>query len=203
MAPPTVHSPTARRSSPSRSVPGCAGSPCWQVTSTRAPWSRRWPPRRSSGSASPRSSFMSNTLEWAESIRTEGVVREAFPEARSALVHDADVAAVAAVALTEDGHHGHEYWITGPEALTIRQRVHILGDVLGREVRFVELSRDEVVARWRGEGYSDSDIEFFLQMRTDPPEAGRTVRRTVEEVTGVPARTFAQSVEENAAAFLS
>lgn len=147
--------------------------------------------------------FMSNTLEWAESIRTEGVVREAFPEARSALVHDADVAAVAAVALTEDGHHGHEYWITGPEALTIRQRVHILGDVLGREVRFVELSRDEVVARWRGEGYSDSDIEFFLQMRTDPPEAGRTVRRTVEEVTGVPARTFAQWVEENAAAFLS
>jgi len=145
--------------------------------------------------------FMSNTLEWAESIRTEGVVREGFPAARSALVHDADIAAVAAVALTEDGHHGKEYWITGPQALTIPERVQIIGQVLGRDIRYVELTQEEVIARWRQEGYSDDDIGFFLQMRTNPPEAGRTVLPTVQEVTGKPARTFAQWVKENAAAF--
>ncbi|WP_158883450.1 NmrA family NAD(P)-binding protein [Amycolatopsis anabasis] len=145
--------------------------------------------------------FMSNALEWAESVRTEGVVREAFPDAKSAMIHDADIAAVAAAALTTDGHTGQEYWLTGPEALTPPEKVRTIGAVLGREVRFVELTTDEITAQWRRTGYSDDDIEFFLAMRTDPPEAGYTVLPTVEQVTGKPPRTFAEWVRENAAAF--
>ncbi|WP_113700289.1 NmrA family NAD(P)-binding protein [Nonomuraea lactucae] len=145
--------------------------------------------------------FMSNALEWAESVRTEGVVREAFPEARSAMIHEADIAAVAAAALTGDGHAGREYWLTGPEALTPPEKVRTIGEVLGREVRYVELTQDEIVAQWREAGYSGEDVEFFLKMRTDPPIAGDSVLPTVEQVTGRPARTFAQWVRENAAAF--
>ncbi|MDQ0711648.1 uncharacterized protein YbjT (DUF2867 family) [Streptomyces luteogriseus] len=145
--------------------------------------------------------FMSNALEWAESITSEGVVREAFAEAKSAMVHEADIAAVAAVALTADGHAGQEYWLTGPEALTPPDKVRIIAEALGREVRYVELSQDEIVGQWREQGYSDEDIEFFIMMRTNPPEAGYTVLPTVEKVTGQPARTFAQWVRENAAAF--
>ncbi|SHF87227.1 SDR family oxidoreductase [Streptoalloteichus hindustanus] len=145
--------------------------------------------------------FMSNALEWAESVRDEGVVREAFAEARSAMIHDGDIAAVAATALTHEGHAGEEYWLTGPEVLTPPEKVRVIGEVLGREVRYVELSRDEIVARWRAQGFSDEDVEFFLMMRTNPPEAGYTVLPTVEEVTGRPARTFAQWVRENATAF--
>ncbi|WP_031103245.1 SDR family oxidoreductase [Streptomyces sp. NRRL S-146] len=145
--------------------------------------------------------FMSNALEWAESITSEGVVREAFAEAKSAMVHEADIAAVAAVALTADGHAGQEYWLTGPEALTPPDKVRIIAEALGREVRYVELSQDEIVGQWREQGYSDEDIEFFIMMRTNPPEAGYTVLPTVEKVTGKPARTFAQWVRENAAAF--
>lgn len=145
--------------------------------------------------------FMSNALEWAESITSEGVVREAFAEAKSAMVHEADIASVAAVALTADGHAGQEYWLTGPEALTPPDKVRIIAEALGREVRYVELSQDEIVGQWREQGYSDEDIEFFIMMRTNPPEAGYTVLPTVEKVTGKPARTFAQWVRENAAAF--
>ncbi|MFF4991493.1 SDR family oxidoreductase [Streptosporangium saharense] len=145
--------------------------------------------------------FMSNALEWAESVRTEGVVREAFAEARSAMVHEADIASVAATALTADGHAGQEYWITGPEALTPPEKVRTIGEVLGRDVRYIELTRDEIVEQWRQTGFSDEDIEFFLTMRTNPPQAGYTVLPTVEKVTGRPARTFAQWVQENAAAF--
>ncbi|MDA0563873.1 NAD(P)H-binding protein [Streptomonospora sp. S1-112] len=145
--------------------------------------------------------FMSNTLEFAGSVRDEGVVREGFASAKSALVHDADIAAVAAVALTSEGHGGREYWLTGPEVLTPPDKARIIGEVLGREVRYVELSRDEVVAQWRAQGFGDDDIAFFLTMRTDPPAAGRTVLPTVEEITGRPARTFAQWVREHAAHF--
>lgn len=145
--------------------------------------------------------FMSNALEWAESVRSEGVVREAFAESRSAMIHDADIASVAATALTTGGHSRQEYWLTGPEVLTPPEKVAIIGGVLGREVRYIELGTDEVVAEWRAAGSSDDDVEFFLAMRTDPPAAGYTVLPTVEKVTGRPARSFTQWVRENAAVF--
>jgi uncharacterized protein YbjT (DUF2867 family) len=145
--------------------------------------------------------FMSNTLEWAEGITKEGVVREGFATTRSALIHDADIASVAVTALTADGHRGQEYWLTGPESLTPPERVAIISEVLGREVGFEEQSRDEVVSQWQAQGYGEDDIAFFLTMRTDPPEAGYTVLPTVEQVTGRPARTFRQWVAENRAAF--
>ncbi|GAB7190811.1 NAD(P)H-binding protein [Kineococcus sp. NUM-3379] len=145
--------------------------------------------------------FMAGALEWAEQVRTEGVVREGFADAPSAPVHEADIAAVAAEALTGDGHHGRDLELTGPEVLTVRDRVRILGEVLGRDVRLVEPGRDEVVARWREQGFTEEDVQFFLAMRTDPPEGGRTVRPTVAEVTGRPARPFARWVAENSAAF--
>ncbi|AOS64980.1 SDR family oxidoreductase [Actinoalloteichus hymeniacidonis] len=150
--------------------------------------------------------FMSNALEWAESVRAEGVVRDGFPESLSAMVHDADIAAVAAVALTAGGrqrneHAGRTYLLSGPEVLTPPEKVRTIAEALGREVRFVELSTPEIVAAWRQSGFSDSDIEFFLAVRTETPESGRTVLPTVEQVTGRPARTFAQWVRENAAAF--
>ena len=117
------------------------------------------------------------------------------------MVHEADIAAVAAVALTAEGHAGRDHWLTGPEVLTAPEKVRVIAETLGRDVRHVELSRDEVVAQWRAQGFSEQDIEFFVMMRTDPPEAGYTVLPTVEEVTGKPARTFAEWVRENAAAF--
>ncbi|MFT7837983.1 NAD(P)H-binding protein [Saccharothrix sp. BKS2] len=145
--------------------------------------------------------FMSNALEWADQVRDGGVVRDGFAGMRSAVVHDADIAAVAATALTTDGHAGREYWLTGPEALTAPERVAVLAGVLGRDVRFVELTRDQVVRRWRDQGFSEDDIEFFVMVRTNPPEAGCTPLPTVQEVTGRPARTFAQWARENAGAF--
>ncbi|GAA5041350.1 uncharacterized protein YbjT (DUF2867 family) [Thermocatellispora tengchongensis] len=145
--------------------------------------------------------FMSNALEWAPSIREEGVVREAFPESRSAMVHEADIAGVAAVALTSDGHAGKEYFLTGPQALTVPDKVRIIGEVLGREIKYIELSQDERVALWRESGYDDETIDWFLMISTNPPAVGYTVQPTVEEVTGRPPRTFAQWVREHAATF--
>jgi uncharacterized protein YbjT (DUF2867 family) len=147
--------------------------------------------------------FMSNTLEWAPAIRSSGVVRAGFPDAPSAMIHDGDIAAVAAAVLTSSSaeHSGREYWLTGPEVLTPVSQVRILGEVLGRSLEFVALSQDEVVAQWRQEGYGADDIAFFLAMRTSPPEAGCTVLPTVLEVTGRPARSYREWVADNRASF--
>lgn len=145
--------------------------------------------------------FMANTLAWVEEIRAEKVVRATGGDDPSPAVHEADIAAVARVALTEDGHAGRTYWLTGPEALTVRERVSQLETATGLSIRYVELTLDESIARWRAEGYDEESVEFFVRMTVDPPETGRTVQPTVEQVTGRPGRTFAQWAKENAGAF--
>lgn len=145
--------------------------------------------------------FMDNMLDWAEPVRTEGVVREGFAGTPSSCVHPADIAAVAAVALTTEGHAGRQLWLTGPEALTPRDKTRIIGEVLSRDLTFVELSRDEVIKRWRAQGYDDETVQWFLAMSEHPPVEGRTVSSTVRDVTGVPARTFRQWVTEYAGEF--
>lgn len=146
--------------------------------------------------------FMSNCLNWADTIRREGVVREAFGHVRSAMVHESDIAAVAAAALSKDGHDGMTYTITGPEGLTVPDQVRILGEALGREIEYVELSEDEARAKLRDEGQSEEAIAFFMQMGKETPSEGYTVLDTVERITGRPPRTFAQWAWENAHAFI-
>ncbi|MGW0517355.1 NmrA family NAD(P)-binding protein [Crossiella sp. NPDC003009] len=145
--------------------------------------------------------FMSNTLTWAESVRTEGVVREAFPEMRSALIHEADIAEVAARTLTEDGHAGRDYVLTGSEVFTYADRVRVLSAGLGRDVRFIELTEEQARERMRQAGYSPEAVDHVIGWHADPPPEGYTVDPTVERLLGRPARTFAQWVAEHADAF--
>ncbi|RJL31947.1 NAD(P)H-binding protein [Bailinhaonella thermotolerans] len=148
--------------------------------------------------------FMSNTrLWWAEAVRTEGVVREPFGGRLSALVHEADIAAVAVAALTEDGHGGRTYTITGPEALTTTEKIRILSEAVGREIGFVELTEEQAREKWSAEGMPPPVIDFLIDALGNTPEVGYTVVPTVERVTGRPARTFAQWAAENAGAFRS
>ncbi|UBU18130.1 NmrA family NAD(P)-binding protein [Nonomuraea gerenzanensis] len=144
--------------------------------------------------------FMANAFEWAEPIRQEGVVR-VFGNHPGAVVHEADIAAVAVAALVEEGHAGETYLLTGPEALTPEQRVRMIGAAAGREIRFEELSEQEYRAAMRAAGVGDDLIEFGVQLGANPPDAASVVLPTVERVTGRPGHTFAQWAAEHAAAF--
>lgn len=145
--------------------------------------------------------FMANALEWAEGVRTEDSVAEPFVDRLSAMVHEADIGAVTAVALTEDGHAGRTYTLTGPETLTVRDKVRILAAARGREVALTELSAEQAAGRWLGAGMDRETVAFLLDVYGNTPEVGRTVVDTVERVTGRPARTFAQWAAEHADAF--
>ncbi len=75
--------------------------------------------------------FMSNALMWAPSIKAQGVVYAPFAQAKTAAVDPADIAAVAAQALTGAGQDGRTYPLTGPELLSAADQVEILGAALG------------------------------------------------------------------------
>jgi uncharacterized protein YbjT (DUF2867 family) len=141
--------------------------------------------------------FMSNMLEWKEMIQTEGVVSVPFATRKTAIVHEADIAAVAAAALTEEGHGGKTYTITGPEVLTPPEMVSIIGAAIGRDIQFIELTEAQAREQWAAEGYPEEVIEFFVWAHGNTPPIGYTVVPTVEQVTGRPALTFAQWAAEH------
>ncbi|MEV4754145.1 NAD(P)H-binding protein [Micromonospora sp. NPDC049559] len=135
--------------------------------------------------------FAGNALFWAHSIRTENVVRAAYPLAAQALVHEADIAAVATTALLEDGHDGAAYRLTGPESLTQIEQVRILGEAIGREIRFEELTHEQKLAELT-QFIPAGDAEMILGYFAVAVHTPDVVLPTVEEVTGRPARSFAQ-----------
>ncbi|GAA3673643.1 NAD(P)H-binding protein [Lentzea roselyniae] len=145
--------------------------------------------------------FMSNALVWAESVREKGEVREPFAGARSALVHEGDIGAVAAAVLVRGGHGGRTYTLTGPEALTVPQQVAAISAATGQEIRYVEQSEDEARAEMLAAGRPAEIVDVLLGWKRDMPAEGYTVVPTVEDVLGRPARSFAEWAKEHAGDF--
>ncbi|MFF0296664.1 NAD(P)H-binding protein [Kitasatospora sp. NPDC004614] len=147
--------------------------------------------------------FMTNALEWVETIRAEGYVLDPVGPGRFAPVDPADIAAVAALVLTEDGHDGAEYVLTGGECLTVAEQVRILAGVTGRriEVRAAKTPAEAVRARFPGgvpQALADAIVEGFTLMRADTVGL-RT--DTVERLLGRGPGRFAAWCARNADAF--
>ena len=144
--------------------------------------------------------FMTNTLQWAPQIRAGDIVRAPFGGVRVATIDPADIGAVAAAALTGEGHAGKAYPLTGPESLLPGERVAVLGEVLGRDLRF-EAQSDEEARAEMGKAmppeYVDAFMAFFAEGTLDESE----VLPTVEEVTGRPPRSYREWATEHADAF--
>lgn len=145
--------------------------------------------------------FATNTLGWAPMIRAESVVRWPFGKATRSLIHERDIAAVAARALTSDRHIGQAYVLSGPNALTQIEQVEIIGEALGRTVRYEDLPPDEarkqLLAAWGNPVFVESAIEGWGQMVVQP----EVVTSTVEQITGKSARTFREWAVEHVADF--
>lgn len=144
--------------------------------------------------------FMSNDLLWAKDVQTEGVVRFPYGLSVMAPVDAYDIAAVGVTALLNDGHEGQAYDLTGPESLTVLDRVRILGEVLGRELRFEEQTREEAlqaISAYMPPPVVDLMLDFWAgTVGTQAPTLP-----TVENVTGRPAHTYKDWATRNAPAF--
>lgn len=145
--------------------------------------------------------FAANALRWAPQVRTEGTVRGPYGQATMAPVHERDIAAVAVRALTDDGHGGAIYELTGPQALTQAQQVHIIGEVIGRPVRWIEtpadIARQEMIER----GWPDAAVDGILQAQAELVTKPGPVTSTVEKITGAAARTFREWVIDHSSVF--
>jgi (4-alkanoyl-5-oxo-2,5-dihydrofuran-3-yl)methyl phosphate reductase len=145
--------------------------------------------------------FMSNTLFWTYGIKGYGAVREPSGDTRQSMIDPRDIGAVAAVVLTTDGHDGKSYPLTGPAALTPRERVDKISAALGRDLRFVELTEDEARDNWLMLGAPAELIDAVLSVLRDTSGRWAKVYPTVEQLTGRPPISFDQWLSENLEAF--
>jgi uncharacterized protein YbjT (DUF2867 family) len=143
--------------------------------------------------------FATNRLMWADTIRAEGVAYEPFPESHSALIHEADIAAVASCALTEPDHLGMRYTLTGPRSLTARHQAELISQAIGSPVRVEQHDLDDyrrALSRWPTE-IVEARIRRLAALVGHPAPVTDTVR----EITGRPARSFAAWAADHAQNF--
>ncbi len=144
--------------------------------------------------------LMSNTLRWQPQLAAGDVVREPFASVSVAMVDPHDIAAVAASALRAARHEGHTYTLSGPEPLLPGDRVRILGEVLGRDLRLDAHSNDEARAQMSAEmpaEYVDAFFDFYVDGTLDESK----VLPTVLEILDRNPRTFHQWAVAHADAF--
>ncbi|HET7305794.1 MAG TPA: NAD(P)H-binding protein [Segeticoccus sp.] len=146
------------------------------------------------------SGFAANTLGWAEQIRRSDVLRWFHPGATRALVHEADLAAVGVLALTEDGHDHRAYHLTGPEQLTQVEQLALIGVALGRALRFEEIDTAQAAAELFP-GLPEDFVASIIDGQGTMVSRPETATDTIQRLLGRPALTFAQWTRDHAADF--
>jgi uncharacterized protein YbjT (DUF2867 family) len=147
-------------------------------------------------------SYYQNMLWSVGSIRERAEFYLPLRNARQSLVDVHDIASVAVAVLTETGHEGKTYEITGPASLSYADVAATLSKVLGKTVRYVdvppEAAKQAMLASGMPEWNATAVTELYGAFAT-----GRYARTTdaVERITGKPPISFEQFARENAAVF--
>ena len=145
---------------------------------------------------------MQGFLGFRQSILAQGKFFAAAGDARISAIDVRDIAAVAAVALTERGHDGRTYDLTGPEALTHAEMAARLSEAPGRRVEFVDVSPDAMQGALIGVGLPAWQVEGLLEDYAHYRRGeASAVASAVQDVTGQAPRRFADFARDYAPAF--
>jgi uncharacterized protein YbjT (DUF2867 family) len=127
-------------------------------------------------------------------------VRWPYLDVATAPIDERDIATVGVRALLEDGHHKAEYVITGPQSLTQREQIAIIGEAIGRELQMEDLSPEE--AR-RIQVMPGPILNILLNAWGAAVGLAAHVTSTFEEVTGRLPRSFPDWARDHAEEFQS
>jgi len=146
--------------------------------------------------------FMSNSLWWAEPIRSQASVFEPTGEGKTGLIDPEDIAAVAAKVLASDGHEGKTYELTGPELLSRSDMVDKISTAIGKRVSFVNIPAEAYRNQMAQMGVPEFILEpavAYQQMVSEGKLA--ILYPDVENILGRAPGSYEHWLSSNAAAF--
>jgi uncharacterized protein YbjT (DUF2867 family) len=148
-------------------------------------------------------SFMQNTLMAAPTVASEGKIYQPFKDGKLGMIDARDIAEVAAKVLTEEGHEGKVYTLTGPAAISFYEVAEVLSEVLGKEVSYINIPLDAAkkamlsggIPEWNvdtlieyakahSEGYSDFTTEDFERLMGHPSTSYKEFASDFEQMFG-------------------
>jgi uncharacterized protein YbjT (DUF2867 family) len=137
--------------------------------------------------------YLLEPLLSGEVVLPAGDVREPFVDAD-------DIADVAVAALTEDGHAGEVYELTGPRILTFADAVAEIGEATGREIRYVQVSVEEYASALNKEGVPAEVVSLLAYVFSEVLD-GRNAHLSdgVQRALGREPRDFADYARDAAA----
>ncbi|MFD9941163.1 SDR family oxidoreductase [Nonomuraea sp. NPDC059023] len=145
--------------------------------------------------------FMQGVLNFAGVIRAERRFGAPIGEAPVSLVDTRDIAAAAAVVLTEPGHSGRTYTLTGPRAVTHAEIARALSEATGHRITFADVSPADFAAAmhqmlppWQADGLVEDYAHYARGEAAD-------VYTDLTDLTGQPARDLTDFARDHAAAF--
>src|SRR5215208_1640737 len=132
-------------------------------------------------------SFMQNTLMAARTVASESRIYQPFKDGKLGMIDVRDIGEVAAKVLTEEGHEGKTYTLTGPAAISFYDVAETLSEVLGKVVGYIPIPLERAkeamlnmgIPEWvadalneyaeaHSDGYSDWTTNDFERL-TDHP----------------------------------
>jgi uncharacterized protein YbjT (DUF2867 family) len=142
--------------------------------------------------------FMQNFVE-TTAPQPDGGMYLPVGNAKGAFIDTRDIAAIAAKALTEPGHEGKEYTLTGPEDLSYTEVASIISEASGRHIRFVDVPEAAAREAMLGAHMPEWLVDVILELHAwSKAGSGGEITTTVQEVLGRPAHTFREFARDYA-----
>lgn len=146
--------------------------------------------------------FFQNTINYMPTIKSEGKLYQPAGDTKISHIDVRDIAAVIVKVLTESGHEGKAYTLSGPEALTYGDIAAKLSAATGKDVTYVDVPaegfRQAMIGAGMPPAYADAYLDLLRYYREGHASK---VTDDVRRVTGRAPRSFDQFASENAAAF--
>jgi uncharacterized protein YbjT (DUF2867 family) len=136
-------------------------------------------------------------------IAGEGHFVAPIGDARVSAVDVRDIAAVASIALTEEGHDGKTYTITGPRAVTHTEMASALTKAIGRPVAFIDVPPDAFAGALKAAGVPAWQVDGLVEDYAHYARGeAASVSPHVREITGTDPRDVGRFAEDYARAFV-
>jgi uncharacterized protein YbjT (DUF2867 family) len=146
--------------------------------------------------------FMQNTLMAARTVTSEGRIYQPFKDGRLGMIDARDIGEVAAKVLTEEGHEGEMYTLTGPAAITFYDVARALSEVLGKEVSYVPIPLEKAKQAILEMGFSEWRADVLIEYAKAHSEGySDFTTKDVERLTGHPATSYKEFATDFAGVF--
>jgi uncharacterized protein YbjT (DUF2867 family) len=148
------------------------------------------------------SSFATNAARaWGAQIAVGDVVRGPYANFEEALIDPRDIADVAARALASDDLLGQRLELTGPESLSHSHQVSIIGNLIGRQLRYEEVPAEAAAQALIGRGAPEGFVLALMARYRRDLGAAQRITDGVEKALGRPPRMFEQWVSDHVTDF--